>query len=256
MTLAILQARVSSTRLPEKVLAPVLGAPMLLRQIERIRGSRRIDQLAVATSNDPSDDPLEELCRGADVTCYRGSLNDVLDRYYECGKAYAATNVVRLTGDCPLADPRLIDHIISAYLESGADYASNTLQPTYPDGLDVEVFRFQALERAWREASLPSEREHVTPYIYGHGEFFSLLSVTRDFDLSDLRWTVDNPEDLEFVRRVYEALYPSKPDFETDDILDLLARHPELGKINAHIGRNEGLKKSLLADKKFLAQEK
>ncbi|MEW5943436.1 MAG: glycosyltransferase family protein [Pseudomonadota bacterium] len=250
--LAILQARFSSTRLPGKVLKPILGKPMLRHQIERIRRARRIDKLMVATSAHPSDDALQKLCAEAGITCHRGSLDDVLDRFYQAARTQGVEYVVRLTGDCPLADPAVIDRVVDACLESGADYASNVFPPTYPDGLDVEVFRFAALERAWREGRLPSEREHVTPYIHQHPELFRQVNVSQENDLSALRWTVDNPADFEFVREVYEALYPHNPAFATADILDLLARRPELGKINTHLQRNEGYAKSLAEDQSFL----
>ncbi len=249
MTLvAILQARCSSRRLPGKVLKPILGQPMLLRQIERLRHSRHLDRLVVATSDDPSDDALAATCMAMGIECYRGSLNDVLDRFHAAAMAFGASDVVRLTGDCPLADPAVIDHVIERYRESGVDYASNALVPSYPDGLDVEVFRLGALEAAWREARLPSEREHVTPFLYNHPERFRILKVVAEKDFSAMRWTVDNPEDFALVSAVYEALYPLKPDFAMADIIELLQQRPELARINEHIERNAGLERSLAAD--------
>jgi spore coat polysaccharide biosynthesis protein SpsF len=252
MILAILQARVSSSRLPGTVLKPLIGEPMLKRQIERVRRARLLDGLVVATSNDSSDDPIDALCQEIQVSCFRGSLSDVLDRYHQAAKRYLIKDVVRLTGDCPLADPEVIDQVISTYIKSGADYASNTLEPTYPDGLDVEVFSFAALERAWLEAKLPSQREHVTPFIHCNPHLFRLASVRQATDLSAQRWTVDNLEDYEFVCRIYEALYPSNPTFTTHDILKLLEQRPELKQINMHIKRNEGLTKSLSEDMTIL----
>lgn len=248
MIVAILQARASSIRLPGKVLRPLLGVPMLARQIERLRRSGQIERLVVATSTQPADDAIAALCAPLSVDCYRGNLEDVLDRYYQAAKHHGATVVVRLTGDCPLADAELIDSVISTHLEHGNDYTSNTLQPSYPDGLDVEVFHFGVLEQAWREATLPSQREHVTPFIYQHPERFRLENVRSTEDMSQLRWTVDEPEDFEFVRRVYEALYPVKPDFGTNEILDLLHRQPELATLNAGRQRNEGFARSQAAD--------
>lgn len=246
--IGVLQARAGSSRLPGKVLRPLLGEPMLARQIERLRRCERIDRLVVATSMETSDDAIDALCHKLSINCYRGSLNDVLDRFYQAARDYGATQVVRLTGDCPLADPRIIDDVIVAHLEHGNDYTSNTLQPTYPDGLDVEVFRFTCLDVAWREATLSSQREHVTPFIYQHPERFRLENVRSVEDMSQLRWTVDEPEDFEFVRRVYEALYPVKPDFGTNEILDLLHRQPELATLNAGRQRNEGFACSQAAD--------
>lgn len=252
--LAILQARVSSTRLPGKVLKPLLGKPMLIRQIERIKRCRLIDKLVVATSVDSSDDALADVLSQAGIACFRGSLDDVLERFYQAAKPYQPEHVVRLTGDCPLADSILIDEAINAHLVSGADYTSTALNPTYPDGLDVEVIRFAALERAWREGSLPSEREHVTPYIYRHPELFHLMSVEQAENMSTLRWTVDEPADFAFVERVYSELYPVNPVFVMDDVLALLKRRPEFLGINAQFERNEGFKKSLLADKQVLTK--
>ena len=218
-TLAILQARVSSSRLPGKVLLPILGEPMLLRQIERLNRCSGLDKLIVATSTDPTDDSLELECEKRGVECFRGSLNDVLDRFIQAANPYDPETVVRLTGDCPLADPALIDEVIKYFYEGNYYYVSNCDPPTFPDGLDVEVMRFSSLEAAHREAVLPSDREHVTPFIRSHPERFRLGNYACDTNRSHLRWTVDEPEDFEFVRSIYEKLYPAKPDFGTDDIL-------------------------------------
>lgn len=244
----ILQARATSTRLPGKVLLPVAGAPMLLRQIERLHRCTRLDRLIVATSTDPSDDSIAALCADNGVTCHRGSLEDVLDRFHGAAVAAQAKTVVRLTGDCPLADPEVIDRIVEVFLAAGVDYASNTLAPTYPDGLDAEVTSFAALDRAWREARLPSEREHVTPYIYNHPEIFTVRNVAAETDLSALRWTVDEPADLDFVRAVYAELYPQNPAFSTEAVLDLLRLRPDIAALGSKAGRNEGYAKSLARD--------
>jgi spore coat polysaccharide biosynthesis protein SpsF len=247
--LAILQARVTSTRLPNKVLAPILGQPMLARQIERLRRATTLDTLVVATSDDASDDPLAALCAAIDVPCHRGSLNDVLARFQGACAAFGpADHIVRLTGDCPLADPAVIDAVVRHHLASGTDYTANAIQPTWPDGLDVEVMRSAALQRAFDEARLPSEREHVTPYIHKHPEWFRIEHVKGDRDLSTLRWTVDEPADLAFVSEVYAALYPENPAFDTAAILALLAQRPELAELNGQFLRNEGYAKSLAAD--------
>jgi spore coat polysaccharide biosynthesis protein SpsF len=249
--LAILQARVSSTRLPGKVLKPLLGEPMLIRQIERVRRCRLIDKLVVATSVDSSDDALIEVLSQTGIACFRGSLDDVLERFYQAAKPSQPEHVVRLTGDCPLADPVLIDEAINAHLSCGVDYTSTALNPSYPDGLDVEVIRFAALERTWREAGLPSEREHVTPYIYHHPELFRLKSVEQAENMSCLRWTVDEPADFVFVERVYAELYPINPAFAMNDVLALLEKQPELLGINARFERNEGYTKSLIRDREM-----
>ena len=246
--LTILQARTSSSRLPGKVLLPLLGKPMLARQLERVRRARHIGRLVVATSTDGADDAVERLCREEGVECHRGSLDDVLDRFYQAALPRKPEVVVRLTGDCPLADPAVIDAVIDFFLAGGYDYASNAVEPTFPDGLDVEVFRFECLETAWREARLPSQREHVTLFIHGQPERFRVGSLRRAENLGHLRWTVDEPADFDFVKRVYEALYPLNPGFATADVLALLASHPELAGINTGITRNEGLQRSLERD--------
>jgi len=223
LNLAILQARMSSTRLPGKVMAPVLGEPMIGRQLERLARSVRIDRLVVATSSDPSDDALADYCRGLGYPVVRGSLGDVLDRFHEAMLlAPEADTVVRLTADCPLADWTVIDALIDHHHATGADYTNNTApERTFPHGLDAEVMRREALERAWREATDPYEREHVTPFIYRRPGEFRLENLSRKPSLAALRWTVDFPEDLEFVRDVYARLYPADPAFTTDAIVPL-----------------------------------
>ena len=245
---AILQARMSSSRLPGKALKPLLGKPMLERQVERLLRSRRITTLVLATSSDKSDDPLAELCARMNVACFRGSLNDVLDRFYQAACAFPSDTIVRLTGDCPLADPDLIDRVITHFEESRVDYASNTLTPTFPDGLDAEVFSFEALRTAWQEARLPSEREHVTSYLYKHPNQFRLACLRYSEDLSSLRWTVDESKDFEFVESVYQALYPSNPTFSWTDVLAWVRAHPEKQAINSEHERNEGYQRSLKSD--------
>ena len=239
-TIAILQARMSSTRLPAKVLKPILGKPMLARQIERIRRAQTIERLVVATSDQPDDDAIAALCRQVDVGCFRGSRDDVLARFVGTAERYPAAQIVRLTGDCPLVDPAVIDAVVTFHRDGGFDYSSNTLHPTFPDGLDVEVMRSAALSAAGREARDPFEREHVTPFLYRHPERFRLGDFRRSPDLSALRWTVDQAEDYDMVCAVYAGLYPVKPDFALDDILALFEKRPELAKINAIYRRNEG----------------
>ena len=240
MILGALQARASSTRLPGKVLKPILGEPMLARQIERLRRATRIERLVVSTSTDASDDDVERMCANINVDCQRGSLDDVLDRLYRTVEAYAPDHVVRLTGDCPLADPAVIDALIEFHLDGDYDYSSNTITPTWPDGLDAEICRFAVFEAAWSEATAEAEREHVTPFIYNRPERFNLGDFRSDTNLSDLRWTVDEPADFKFVEQVYAALYPTNAAFATADILALLERAPELATLNAGFTRNEG----------------
>jgi spore coat polysaccharide biosynthesis protein SpsF len=230
MILAILQARMSSTRLPGKVLRPLSGSPMVLRQIERVRRSARIDRLVAAISDERTDDVLADVLEGAGVEVFRGPLDDVLGRYIGALQAKGpAEHVVRLTGDCPLADWRVIDAVIDSHLEAGADYTANTWgRRTFPKGLDVDIVKSQVLADAGRRASDPYEREHVLPYIYRHPERYSLQGYEQAADEGELRWTVDLPEDLEFMAAVYDALYPAAPAFTSDDVRRLLAGRPDL----------------------------
>jgi spore coat polysaccharide biosynthesis protein SpsF len=255
MILGILQARASSRRLPGKVLKPILGRPMLERQIERLRRARRLDRLTVATSTDAGDDAIAALCAGLGVDCFRGSLDDVLDRFYRAALASGPETVVRLTGDCPLTDPAVIDQLIDLHRSGGYDYTSNTLTRTYPDGLDAEVMQLPCLEAAAREADLPSEREHVTPFIYRHPERFRLGNLAQAPDLSQQRWVVDDADDFAFVTAVYEALYPTKPAFASADILDLLACRPDLAASMGRAPLNEGMARSLAEDAEYLARK-
>jgi len=250
--LAIVQARVSSSRLPGKVLKPILGQPMLARQLERVQRSRQLTQVVVATSTMTDDDPIVDLCHQLGIDCFRGSLMDVLDRFYQAAKPYEAETIVRLTGDCPLTDPGLIDQVITFHRDGNFDYTSNALEPTFPDGLDVEVIRFLALEQAWQDATLPSQREHVTPFIYQQPDRFHLGSYRGSVDQSHLRWTVDEPADFDLVTRIYNQLYPKNAAFTTSEILAFLDQDPALRTLNTHHQRNEGYQASLLKDQAFL----
>lgn len=228
MVIAILQARTSSHRLPGKVLSPILGMPLILRALERIGRAGRIDRLVLATSTDPSDDLLAAAVADAGHRVHRGPLDDVLSRFLQVIDGSDDETVVRLTGDNVLTDPAVIDRVIEAHLASGADYTANTLERSFPRGLDVEVFRAEALRHVDRLATSSDEREHVTLGIYRRPEVFALHSVTQHPDRSDLRWTVDYPEDLEFARAVYEHLWESNPLFGQDEVLAFLQQHPEL----------------------------
>jgi len=250
MILALLQARSSSSRLPGKVLKPILGKPMLLHQIERLSNSQMIDKLVVATSNNISDDAIEKMCTDNNIEIFRGNLENVLDRFYQCAKLYNPDYVVRLTGDCPLSDWQIIDNMIQYYLDEGLDYMKTS--PKFPDGLDAEIMTMSALSEAKKKAVLPSEIEHVTQYINKKNIKFKIEYFDFDKDLSHLRWTVDEPEDFVLVEKIYQALYEINPLFLTNDILDLLKRQPELTRINDSFIRNEGLEKSIQEDKVFL----
>jgi spore coat polysaccharide biosynthesis protein SpsF len=240
----ILQARMSSTRLPGKVLKPILGTPMLARQLERLLRCPALDELQVATSEQADDDPIRDLCQSVGVACFRGQLDDVLDRFYRCAQGAGADHVVRLTGDCPLADPALIAELVDFYFRRDIDYASNCRPPSLPDGLDAEIFTFKALAEAWSEACDPHSREHVVPFIVRQPQRFAAANWNYTEDLSKLRWTVDEPEDFAFVTKVYEHLYPAKADFGMGDVLALLRRHPELAEMNNRFERNQGSRRN------------
>ncbi|UUE21899.1 cytidylyltransferase domain-containing protein [Microbacterium sp. J1-1] len=229
MVLAILQARTSSARLPGKVLSPILGVPLILRALERIARSQRIDAIVLATSTDRSDDLLAEVVVDAGYRVHRGPLDDVLTRFIQVISGEDDSEaIVRLTGDNALCDPSVIDDVIDAHERSGADYTANTLERSYPRGLDVEVIRAAALREADRISKAPDEREHVTLGIYRRPDVFALHSVTQPQDRSDLRWTVDYPADLEFARGIYKRLYDQQPAFGQAEVLALLEENPEL----------------------------
>lgn len=232
MIVAVLQARMSSSRLPGKVLADLAGEPMIVRQLRRIRRARTLTKVVVATSAEASDDPLARALRERGWPVHRGALDDVLGRVCAAVRwatpAGACTHVVRLTADCPLADPEVIDEAVRLALASRAAYTSNCERRTYPDGLDVEVIEAGALFTAAARAVAPYDREHVTPYVRARPSAFPQAHLAQATDRSALRWTVDRPEDLAFVRRVYEALLPVDPAFTTQDVLDLLEQRPEL----------------------------
>jgi spore coat polysaccharide biosynthesis protein SpsF len=234
MIIAILQARMSSTRLPGKVLRPLAGAPMILRQVERLRRCRRIDTLVVATSAERSDDVLAEICTRAPVAAYRGDLEDVLGRYIGALDEFGedARHVVRLTADCPLCDPGLIDAVIDRHLQTGADYTANTWGGrTFPKGLDADIVKTAALREAAAEAVDPYEREHVLPFIYHRPERYSLQGLAQDADEGEVGWTVDTPADYEFVSAVSDGLYSDNPAFSSDDVRAFVRGRPNLANL-------------------------
>jgi len=246
-TVAIIQARMASTRLPGKIMADLAGKPLLYHVVSRALQARTLDLVALATTDRSIDDEVAKLCDELGIPCFRGSEEDVLDRYYQAAKYFDADVVVRLTADCPMIDPLIIDKVVQVLIEEDFEYVSNILDCTYPDGLDTEAFYRKVLERAWREANLKSDREHVTTYLRNHPEWFRLKNVSHTENLSSFRWTVDEPQDLEFVRRVYEYLGPDNS-FGMTEILALLQKYPELKDINTGINRNEGYQKALTED--------
>ncbi|MFZ5857520.1 MAG: cytidylyltransferase domain-containing protein [Chloroflexota bacterium] len=250
---AIIQGRMSSSRLPGKILADIAGQPMLQRVFIRTSRARTLSETVFATTTDASDDPVAEYCDWSGIPVRRGSLYDVLDRYYQSAKEAKADVVVRITADCPVIDPALIDNVVNTLLEDEYDFVCNRLPPpwtrTYPIGLDVEACTFKTLTKAWKEAKEPQHREHAMPFFYEgvklttvnrqlqtgtspRGFHVALLHYTTDF--GDYRWTVDTPEDLEFMRQVY-ARFNGRDDFTWKEVLDLVHDEPDLMKINAGV---------------------
>ncbi len=241
-TVAIIQARMGSTRFPNKVMRTICGTPMIGLLLARLKNSKLVDQIVLATSEDPRNDLLAKYVRDLEFTVFRGSEDDVLDRYYQAAKEAEADFIVRITGDCPLIDPAIVNQVITKLKNDSVEYVSNTLPPTYPDGLDTEVFTFQTLETAWREAKRPQEREHVTPFIRESGKF-SQANLIHDPDNSKERWTVDEPEDFEVVQKIFEHFHPRR-DFGWLEVLSLSRKHPDWFMPNQHIVRNQGAQQS------------
>ncbi len=237
-TVAIVQARMGSIRFPNKVTKPIHGTPLIELLLDRLKRSKELDQILLATSSAARNEPLASLVRGLGHHVYSGSEQDVLDRYYQAAKSVGADIVVRITGDCPLVDPELVDFVIASFKSADVDYACNTDPPTYPDGLDVEVFSFQALEVAWKEAVRPMEREHVTPYLRECGKFRT-LTLTHSENFSGERWTVDEPVDFEVIAAVFEYFHPRR-DFGWREVLQLRFDRPDLFEANRSLIRNEG----------------
>lgn len=236
---AIIQARMSSSRLPGKVLLDIAGQPMLAHVVERTRLAKTVGLVVVATTTDPADDAIEMFCKESGYPCYRGNLYDVLDRYYQAARFYQAEVIVRITSDCPLIDPEVVDKTVGEFLqEENPDFAANRLPlpwgRTYPIGLDTEVCSFAGLDLAWREAKAPHQREHVMPFFYEQPARFRIVHVNNDVDYGTLRWTVDTPEDLDLVRQIY-ANFPNRQDFSWLEVLNLIEREPGLADINAQI---------------------
>jgi spore coat polysaccharide biosynthesis protein SpsF len=234
---AIIQARMGSSRLPGKVLIDIVGHSMLWHIVQRVQIATSIDKIIIATTINPEDEIIEHFARENNIDCFRGNQEDVLDRFYKTALYFKIKNIVRITADDPFIDPIIINKVVNTYLNSNVDYVSNTIEETYPLGLNVEIFSFFALEQAFKKAKKPYEREHVTPYIWGQPKKFSLVNVEYESkNLSHMRWTLDTKEDLEFVRTIYKNFYMKKKEiFFMDDILRILKEHPDIFKINEHV---------------------
>ena len=241
MILAIIQARMNSSRLPNKMLSDIGGKPMLSHVINRTVKSKMIDKVSVATTTDISDDLIEDFCVTNEIHFYRGSEDDVLDRFYNLAKLQKADHIVRITGDCPFVDPEIIDEVITVYKDGNYDYVTNSMRYTYPDGLDVEVFSYQALQKAWENAKSLREREHVVSY-FKYSGLFKIKNVINPNPVKhEHRWSVDQPIDLKFVREVYsQFVTKGNLDFRMNDILTLLSENPHILDINSNIDRNQG----------------
>lgn len=235
----VVQARMSSSRLPKKVLLPILGESLLYRMIERLQQIKHKASIVIATSENSEDDVIEEFCQAKNITCFRGSLNNLLDRHYQVGVLTNADIVIKIPSDCPLIDPRIVDKVLDFYVENEGkyDFVSNLHPATYPDGNDVEIMTFKALKKAWQEATRPLELEHTTPYFWENPDKFRLANVTwetgLDYSMSH-RFTIDYYEDYLFIKKVFEELYPQNSAFSLEDILTLLQEKPEIFEINQH----------------------
>lgn len=247
--LGIIQARLGSTRLPGKVLSDIAGRPMLARILERVAAARTVNEIVVATTDLDEDVGLcQFVLNSTKWPVFRGAALDVLDRFYRCAQLHKGDIIVRITADDPLKDAGIIDHAVNLLLANPElDYCSNTLEPTFPEGLDIEVFRFAALERAHAKATLPSEREHVTPYIYKNPEIFRVMNFTYKENLSSWRWTVDEQVDLDFMNIIF-AQYSQQPLVPFESVVRWLEAHPEVREMNSSIVRNAGYIKSLAAE--------
>lgn len=236
---AIIQARCGSTRFPNKVFALIDGKPLIWHVVNRLKYATKIDDIIVATTVSEKDDKIEEWCKENNVHCFRGSEENVLNRYYSASEAFPSDYVVRITADDPFKEPKVIDAVITKLIEEGYDHVTNNLPPSFPEGLDCEAFKKSALDRSEKEAETAFEREHVTQYIYHHPEIFKIGNVSNGENLSYLRWTVDKDVDFEMVKAVYAHRNPANKDILLmDEILDILKANPEIEKINSEVERS------------------
>ncbi len=250
----IIQARMGSSRLPGKVLMNSgNGMPLLYYVINQLRHCSKVKNLVIATTTNQEDDEIEKFADNNSVDVFRGNEKDVLDRYFQCAKKYSFSTIVRITADCPLIDPQIVDKVIEQFFSGNYDFATNTLTRTFPIGTDVEVFSFSALKRTWESAQLPSEREHVTPYLRNERNF-KIINVQNDKNISSLRLTVDRIEDFELIKQILKNI--SINPIHLGDVLELFSRKPELIEINKHIDNNEGFSRSLKEDQEFIKKQK
>jgi spore coat polysaccharide biosynthesis protein SpsF len=258
--IAIIQARISSTRLSGKVLRKIENEPMLYHVINQVRGSKLIKDIIIVTTTMPQDEVIVKYCKKNNIKCFRGSSTDLLDRYYKCAKKFGIDPIVRITSDCPLIDPKVIDKAITKFLKGSFDYVANNLEKhegkwdnstcNFPQGMTVEISSFKTLEQAWKKAKKPSEREHVFPYVQFNPKLFRISNFKHPGDLSFIRCTVDRFDDLQFVSELFKRFPKNKKFIEIKDIVKIIKKESELVKINNRIAFDEGYKKSLIEDRK------
>lgn len=246
----MIQARTDSSRLPNKILKIIEDKPLLWHVINRAKQVKNVDQVILITTRREIDKKLIDIANESQILSFQGDVLDVLNRHYQCALEFDADPIIRITSDCPLIDPVLVGEILEFFLSNNYDYVSNTINPTYPDGLDTEIFSGTALKQAANQAKLKSEREHVTSYIKNYPEKFKLYNYKNEQDYSKFRWTVDEKRDLDFVRQIYFEMRPKKI-FFMNDILKIISKNPKIQKINSGIIRNEGYMKSLKDDDEF-----
>jgi len=246
----IIQARTGSSRLSGKVLSKIQSKPMIWHVINRVKKVKNVEQIILATSTNIDDKPLVKIAEQENIIAFTGKTNDVLDRYYQASLKFNANPIIRITGDCPLIDPKLITKMLVFFQHNKYDFVSNNINPTFPDGLDASIFSFKTLQKAWKKANLQSEREHVVPYITKNKKLFKIFSYENSENFSNYRWTVDEKNDLNFVRKIYCLMKPQQI-FYMDDVLKILNKYPSLSKINSNIVRDQGYAKSLKHDYKI-----
>lgn len=244
----MIQARVGSRRFPKKVLAKIGKKPMIWYVIERMKEVRGVKQVILVSTKNPQDKILHKIAKNCSIKSFKGKTCDVLDRYYNCAVKFDADPIIRITGDCPLIDPNIVKKMLDQYMKNNYDYLTNTFPPTFPDGLDVEIFSFKTLEKMVHKAKLPSEKEHVTSYIRNHPDEFKIFNYQNTRNLSKFRWTLDQKQDIAFVRTIYKRMRP-KVIFSMQNVMNIISKFPDITKINSEISRNEGYLKSLRMDK-------
>jgi spore coat polysaccharide biosynthesis protein SpsF len=251
MNTIIIQARMGSSRFPGKVLMEIIDQETILHYvIKQVKFCKMIDRIIVATTTLPEDDKICDVCSNLSIECFRGNEENVLDRYYKCAKKFSVSNIVRIPADKPLIDPKIVDNIVEVFDSGMYDYVTNFLPSTVPQGTEVEIISFEAIEKAWKNAVLPSDKEHVTKYVYTHEKEFEIFNVKNEKDFSEFRWAVDEVEDLKLIKEIVKRI--KKRPIHTEDIIKILEKEPQLKKINESVSNNIGYLKSLKNDGDYL----